>query len=283
MKTIQNLIFDMDGVLWLGATPIMPLAELFGGLDALGINYVLATNNASSTVEQYVAKFHKLGVEMAPWRILSSAETTGAYLAEQFPAGTRAFVLGSDGLHFALSSRGFEVIDLPKSANYVDGIKILRDTPPAEIVVVGFNPYATYADFAAATHYVNLGARFIGSNPDLTFPTEIGRFPGAGSLIGLVEIATGVIPTIIGKPYRYIYDEALKRLGGERETTAMVGDRLNTDIEGAINVGIRSILVLSGITSAEDLLTSSIQPDFVIDDVATLLQRLTAAHSAESI
>ncbi len=277
MMTIENLIFDMDGVLWLGATPIMPLADLFGRLDALGINYVLATNNASRTVDQYVDKLHKLGVEMAAWRILSSAETTGAYLADQFPAGSRAYVLGSDGLHFALQSRGFDVLELPKSESIFDGLALLDQAGTVDVVVVGFTPHATYADFAAATHFVNRGARFIGSNPDLTFPTEIGRLPGAGSLIGLVANATGVTPTIIGKPYPYIYEEALKRLGGDRATTAMVGDRLNTDIEGAINVGIRSILVMSGITTAAELAASAVQPDYVTDNVTTLLQQLETA------
>ena len=268
----------MDGVLWLGMTPIMPLGELFTELDKLGINYALATNNASRTVEQYVEKFRKLGAEIEPWRILSSAETTGAYLANQYPNGSRVYVLGADGLRYALSSRGFDIIDLQRTDDLAEGVKILGAAGKADIVVVGFNPQATYGDFAAATYFVNKGARFIGSNPDMTYPTEIGVFPGAGSLINLVQGATGVTPTIIGKPFRYIYDEALKRLNGTPADTAMVGDRLNTDIAGAVNAGIPSIMVLSGISTREELAASDVQPDFVMDDVRALLELLKAVN-----
>lgn len=279
MDTIKNIIFDMDGVLWLGSTPIMDLSTLFGGLDALGINYVFATNNASRTVDQYVTKFKKLGVDVESWRILSSAETTGEVLAKRYPSGTRAYVVGGDGLKYALSSRGFDLITLPEADDLPTGVKLLSQIDPVDVVVIGFSPASSYSDLAAATHFIAKGATFIGSNPDQSFPTEIGIFPGAGAIIGMVEIATGVTPEIMGKPFRYIYETAMDRLGGSVDNTMMIGDRLSTDVRGAVGVGIRSALVLSGISKRDEIASSDVKPDFVFDDVSALLAELKQVRS----
>ena len=275
MQHIKNLILDMDGVLWLGMTPMPSLPEFFATLRKLDINYALATNNASRTVEQYIQKFAKFGVEMEGWRILSSAETTAAYLQNEYPTGTTVFVIGGDGLHQGIRNRGFNVI------NEKTGMSIDLNHPPnvddmdsAEIVVIGFNWNAAYADFAHAAFHINNGARFIGSNPDSSFPSEIGRMPGAGSLIGLVQIATGVEPTIIGKPHRYIYEEALKRLNATPANTAMVGDRLDTDLLGAHNLNMTKILVRSGIASDADLSNHPVQPEYIFDDINALVASL---------
>ena len=278
MKQIKNLILDMDGVLWLGMTPMPNLPQLFTTLDELGINYALATNNASRTVDQYIAKFAKFGVQMEGWRILSSAETTASYLQNEYPAGTTVFALGGDGLRVGLQNRGFNIINEM-------GVSIDLNNPPkpedlgsAEVVVVGFNWQATYADFAHATFHINNGARFIGCNPDASFPSEIGRMPGAGSLISLVQVASGVEPTIIGKPNRYIYEEALKRLNSTPANTAMVGDRLDTDLLGAQNLGLIKILVRSGISSDADLPGHPVQPDYIFDDINALVAALRTVY-----
>ena len=282
MKDIRNLVFDMDGVLWHGMRPVPELASMFKRLEALGINYALATNNASRTVAQYVEKFAGFGIEMAPWRILSSAETTGTWLADQYPDRGRAYVVGGDGLHYALSSRGFEVVSLPSDIRFLkqphEARQALIDAGKIDLVVIGFTPAATYADLAAACYFVQNGARFIGSNPDLSFPSELGRLPGAGSLISVVENATRETPTVIGKPFSYIYEEALKRLESTPSNTAMVGDRLDTDIAGAIGVSMQSILVLSGISTRDDIATGDVKPDYVFDGVGDALNAIEAAN-----
>ncbi len=274
MQQIENLVFDMDGVLWLGMTPITDLNTLFGELDALGLGYAFATNNASRTVDQYIKKFAKLGATVEPWQILSSAETTGEVLAKQFPTGTRAYVVGGDGLKYALNSRGFELVTIPYTDDLAEGVRLLSEVERADVVVVGFNPAARYADLAAATYFVSKGAHFVGSNPDTSFPTEIGIFPGAGALIGLVETATGVTPPIMGKPFPYIYETAMERLNSTPANTLMVGDRLNTDVAGAAGVGMQSALVLSGISRRDEITDAPARPDYVFDDVNALLAAL---------
>ncbi|MGB1250515.1 MAG: HAD-IIA family hydrolase [Candidatus Promineifilaceae bacterium] len=278
MKEIKNLVLDMDGVLWLGMTPMPNLPNFFATLRGLGINFALATNNASRTVDQYIQKFAKFGIEMEGWRILSSAETTAAYLQNEYPTGTRAFVLGGDGLRVAMQTHGFEVINQIGTTIDLDNPPSRDEMDSADVVVIGFNWMATYADFAHATYHINNGARFIGSNPDSSFPAEIGRMPGAGALIALVQTATGVEPTIIGKPFPYIYNEALKRLNATPANTAMVGDRLDTDLLGAQNLGLIKILVRSGISSDADLPGHAVQPDYIFDDINGLAAALKSAN-----
>ncbi len=265
----------MDGVLWRGMEPMEKLADLFGLLRERGIGHVMATNNASKTPAQYVEKLAKLGVPVAEWQILSSAETTATYLAQNYPKGTSVYVVGGDGLHQGIRKHGLHVINQQGQFNAIrQPSDIKGELDAAEIVVVGLTPSVTYADLAAATYYVNQGARFIGSNPDVNFPSEIGRLPGAGALIAVVELSTGVTPTIIGKPERYIFDEAVRRLNADPTTTIMVGDRLNTDIVGAHNAGLPSLLVLSGIATYEEATTASIQPTHILPNIAALYDAL---------
>jgi 4-nitrophenyl phosphatase len=275
MKQYDNFIFDMDGVLWRGMEPMDKLADLFALLRARGLGHVMATNNASKTPAQYVEKLAKLGVPVEAWQILSSAETTASYLAQNYPEGTHVYVVGGDGLHLGIRAKGLNVINRQGQFNgIIQPSDIKAQLHSADIVVVGFTPNATYADLAAATYYVNNGARFVGSNPDVTFPSEIGRLPGAGALIAVVEIATGVKPTIIGKPERYIFDEAIRRLHADPASTLMVGDRLNTDIVGAHNAGLSTLLVLSGISTSAEATTATVQPTHILDNIAALYHSL---------
>jgi 4-nitrophenyl phosphatase len=280
MKQIRSLLLDMDGVLWHGERPLPGFVDFFATLRRLDIQFAMATNNASRTVDQYVSKFARFGVTIEPWQVLSSAETTGAYLAQEYSAETRVYVVGDDGLRHALRSRGFDVlndhIQVTSRAEWFATVPQYQ----AELVVVGFTEHATFADFAAATYYINNGARFVGSNPDKTYPSEIGPLPGAGSFLAIVECATGVEPTVIGKPYRYIFDEAAKRLGGAPESIAMVGDRLETDIEGGYRAGMQTVLVLSGIATADDAAAYAHPPTYVFSDITALASALEAAQGS---
>lgn len=268
LNTVENLILDMDGVLWRGETAMPGLVTFFDTVDDLGLNYVLATNNATKVATQYTEKLTRFGVDVAPERILTSAEATAAYLRDEYPAGISAYVVGEDGLERAMRAKEF---DLLEAEGFVGA------NARVELVVVGFNRHACYAQLASAAHLVVNGARFVGTNPDPTFPSEVGPLPGAGALLKFIETGTGVEPLIVGKPGKAIFEEALRRLGGKPENTAMVGDRLETDVKGAQAAGLFTILMLSGVTSREKAETNEIQPDLICEDIEAL-----TAHLQES-
>lgn len=263
--TLQHLILDMDGVLWRGETALPGVVDFFATLRRKGIGVVLATNNATKVAVQYKEKLAGLGVDIAADRILTSAEATAGYLSEQYPAGTTAYVVGESGLEVALRNREFNLL---QSDGYVG------QGEHADVVVVGFTRHVCYPQLASAAHLVNNGARFVGTNPDVTFPSEWGPLPGAGSLLAFLQAATGQEPLIVGKPNQAIFHEALARLGGTPQNTAMVGDRLETDIAGAQAAGLRTILLLSGVTGRQELDESDLQPDHVFDDLRALAQYL---------
>ena len=258
---IENLIVDMDGVLWRGQTPMPGLPRFFEVVRQLDLGFVLATNNATKIAAQYSAKLAEFGVDVPQAQILTSAEATAGFLQGKYPAGTRAYVVGDEGLRTAMRRHDFEILD---------GEGFVPEDARAELVVVGFTRHACYEQLASAAYLIDHGARFIGTNPDVTFPAEIGPLPGAGSLQAFIQTATGQEPTIIGKPERPIFEEAVARLGGIPETTAMVGDRLETDITGAQRAGMLTILLLSGVTNEDDLAASDLQPDLVFDDLMSL-------------
>lgn len=264
-EPIKQLILDMDGVLWHGETPMPGLAEFFATLRSEGISFTLATNNATKTAAMYTAKLARFGVDVPPEQILTSAEATAAYLAERHPPGTTAYIVGDKGLHEAMAAQGFTIVS-PAS---------VRRGATAALVVAGFTPHAAYEELAMGAHLVEKGVPFIGTNPDPSYPSEIGPLPGAGALLAVIETSTGVAPLIVGKPEPIMFNEAVRRMGGAPETTAMVGDRLTTDIAGGRNAGLQTVLVLSGISSREEAENGPIQPDYIFDDITTLADYLS--------
>ena len=264
LKHIKQLIIDMDGVLWRGDTPMPGLVDFFVTLRQHHIEFILATNNAAKTIEQYREKLAGLGIPIEAGRILTSAEATGSYLNERYPTGTAVYIVGEDGLHMALASRGFQILT-PEQV--LAGVT-------APLVVVGFTRHTTYRELAMASLLVYKGATFIGSNPDVSFPHELGILPGAGALQAVITATTGVKPVIIGKPSPIMFQEALKRLGASATSTAMVGDRLNTDIAGGKEAGLHTILVLSGITKQADIANNGLKPDYIFADIRELATQL---------
>lgn len=237
----------MDGVLWRGDTPLEGIVELFQWLHESETPYMLATNNSSKTPNDYMAKLTRLGVEgVTRERIITSATATALYLQSQYPAGTRVYVVGGKGIHEALDGAGFDI-----STDSAD---------PVEIVVAGIDFDLNYEKVKNATLYIRNGATFIGTNPDVTFPSPEGLVPGAGSVIGMIEIASDQTPTIIGKPAKPMFETALEALDTAPEDTVMIGDRLNTDIEGGQAVGMQTVLLFTGVTQPEELT----QPDNAI-------------------
>ncbi len=266
---IKNLILDMDGVLWRGDTPMPGLVDFFATLRAAGIGFIMATNNATKTAAMYTARLAGFGVDVAPEQILTSAEATAGYLVENYSPDLPAYVVGAQGLREAIAAQSFRLLTPAE----------VRAGAAAAFVVVGLSPQLTYEELAMASLLVHNGTPFIGTNPDPTFPSEIGPLPGAGAIIGVVTTATGVQPTLIGKPGPIIFREALKRLGGDPDGVAMVGDRLSTDIAGAQAAGLRSILVLSGISTREEAEHGPIRPDYIFADIAELASFLIGEKS----
>jgi 4-nitrophenyl phosphatase len=256
LKRVRHLIIDMDGVLWRGDEPMPGLDAFFAFLKERGISFILATNNSSRTPEQYVAKLARFGVDVPVETILTSALVSAAYLADVAPSGSRVYVIGEEGIQQALLDRGFAL-----------------DDEIARYVVIGWDRNLTWNELATASLLIHEGASFVGTNPDVTFPTERGPVPGNGALLAAVETATGVKPVVTGKPEPRMYQEGLRRMDATPETTAMIGDRLDTDIAGASNASLTTILVLSGIATEEDVASASMRPDLVCADIQELLKR----------
>jgi 4-nitrophenyl phosphatase len=264
-QPIKNLILDMDGVLWHGETPVPGLADFFAALKRNQIGFILATNNATKTQHQYQAKLERFGVEVNIDQILTSSEATAGHIRKTHPEWRTAYVVGELGLHQAMENHGFHVL-----ADDVEDMTLVK----ADVVVAGMTWYVCYHHLAVANYLINHGAAYYGTNPDVTFPSEIGPMPGAGSILAFLETSSGKAPIVIGKPHAIMFDEAVRRLGGTRERTVMVGDRLNTDIAGAQSAGLRSILLLSGISTEEDLATSNSQPTWIFHSLKELTEAL---------
>lgn len=261
-KQIDAAVFDMDGVLWRGEQPLDGLLELFDWLEESQTPYMLATNNSSKTPADYVAKLARMGVENVPEeRIITAAIATADYLKAEYRAGTPVYVLGGKGIRIALEDAGFDINSAPDE--------------DVELVVAGIDFDLTYEKLKQATMAIRNGARFIGTNGDKTFPMPDGLAPGAGSLLAALSAATDTEPTIIGKPNAPMFETALQRLGIDKpETVVMVGDRLNTDIEGAQAVGMKTILLLTGVTTPEMMLEAQaeIWADLALENLSELLR-----------
>jgi len=256
-KNIRALILDMDGVLWKGDELIAALPLIFTEIDRLGLGVILATNNSTLTSAQYIEKLRSFGVALENWQVINSAEATAQYLSVKFSQGGPVYVVGEIGLVESLEARGFTINDEEVLA-----------------VVAGLDRQLNYAKIDRAATLIRAGAKFIGTNPDRTFPSPGGLMPGAGTMLTAIEAASYVSPTIIGKPQPIIFELALDRLGVSPEEALMVGDRLETDIAGGQNIGCRVALVLSGVTNLDEAQAWRPKVDMIADDLAGLLNLL---------
>lgn len=256
LNSIQALIVDMDGVLYLGDTPLPGLDLFFAFLREHGISFQLVTNNSSLTPAMYVAKMARMGVEVETAEVLTSSLATAAYVASQFPRGSQVYAIGEEGLMDALQGAGFA---------------LGRHRPVA--VVVGFDRDLTYWKLREATLLIRSGVPFIATNPDRTLPVPEGQVPGTGAILAFLTASTDRVPLMIGKPEPTLMQLAMARMGAEPETTAAIGDRPETDILSAQRAGIWSILALSGATDRARLATFDIVPDEIVDDIRALTQQ----------
>lgn len=247
----------MDGVLFRGRSPLPGATEFLGWLTNRGIRFHLLTNNSTLTPEQNVAMLSKMSIQVAPEDVLSSSRATALYLKEQGARGDQAYVVGEDGLRQALGNIGIQIVDA------ADGVKW---------VVAGLDRHVTYRVLTEASFALERGATFIATNADASLPVEEGEAPGAGALQAALTATTGVHPLVIGKPEGRMLELGMKHLGGNLSNTAMLGDRLDTDIEAARRVRMTSILVLTGVTTPEQLDRSEVQPTLRFDDLHQLMR-----------
>ncbi len=255
LRSIKSFVIDMDGVLYRGQEPLPGAQDFLNHLQEQGVPFILATNNSTRTPRQYVAKLRAMGIEVTEHHILTSALAAALYLSRIAAPRAKVYVIGEDGLISAVEEQGF-----------------LSADKDVDLVVAGLDSQLTYEKLKIATLAIRAGASFIGTNPDTTLPSEEGLVPGSGAILAALEAATGVPPLIIGKPQPILLRLAMEKLGVTPDCTAIIGDRLETDILGGKEVDLITVLVLTGISDREELETSPFQPDLVFDDIGRFYQ-----------
>ncbi|MGH2697469.1 MAG: HAD-IIA family hydrolase, partial [Actinomycetota bacterium] len=257
----RAVLLDLDGVLYRGDGAVPGAAEVVAELRAAGKRIVFLTNNSARTPEQVAAKLRGLGIEAAPDEVVTSARPTARLVAADGRTPT-AYVIGRDGVRAALAEAGVEVLD--------------GSPERADFVVVGWDGDVGYDELRVASVLARRGARLVATNDDASYPAPGGElWPGAGALLAAVETASGRTATVVGKPHRPLFDEALAQAGTTE--ALMVGDRVETDIAGAVAAGIDAVLVLSGASGRGDLLDRDQLPVAVGNDVRVLLANLGPA------
>jgi 4-nitrophenyl phosphatase len=261
LHDIKALILDMDGVIWKSDLPIGDLPAIFGKIREHGLRFVFVTNNSTNTPERYVERLSHVGVDVEPWQIITSSQGAAHVLAKTFPAGSKIYMVGEDGIRRALEQKGFQVLSVENAGE-------------AQAVVMGMDRGINFQKMVEAALLVRGGVPFYATNPDRTFPTPRGEIPGAGAWISVITTATEIQPVIAGKPLPFLMELALEALGTSGQETLVVGDRLDTDIAAAQAAGCPTGLVLSGISTRSE--AESWQPpiDIIADDLSSLVQML---------
>jgi phosphoglycolate/pyridoxal phosphate phosphatase family enzyme len=258
---LSAFIFDMDGVLYIGEAPVKGAAEAIASLRKKGKKLAFVTNKSTSTRREYVRKFARMGIAARESEIVTSAYATSLYLRRRAP-GARVYVIGEPGLKRELKRAG---------------LKLLPDTnaKKADFVVAGMDRTITYKKITAALRALLAGADLIATNPDGAYPTETGISPGAGATVGALVGSSGKQPkVVIGKPSTHMIKISLEVFGSKPADTAIVGDKLDTDVLAGKRVGLTTILVLTGVSSRRDAKRArgtKVAPDFVVESIKDLV------------
>ena len=255
-RPIESWLMDMDGVL-IHEQAVIPGAERFvGRLRELGRPFLVLTNNSMYTPRDLAARLAGIGLHLPEERIWTSAMATANFLHSQRPEGS-AFVVGEAGLTTALHAIGYT----------------LTEHDP-DYVVLGETRTYSFERISRAIRLVAAGARFIATNPDPTGPTPDGPLPATGSVAALVSRATGVEPYFVGKPNPLMMRSALNAIDAHSESSAMVGDRMDTDVVSGLEAGMHTVLVLTGITSRPEAERFPYRPSRIVDSIADLVGEL---------
>jgi 4-nitrophenyl phosphatase len=250
LSQIRAVLFDLDGVVYVGANVLPGAQEIFDWLDAQHRPFALVTNNSTRTPKQYQDRLAAMGVRVPLQTIYTSALATAQYLQKHYPPGATVFRIGEEGLTEALAGAGF---------------RLVADQP--DLVCVGLDQDLTYDKLKVACLAIRRGAAFIATNPDRTLPTEAGLVPGCGAILAALQTCTDARPVVIGKPSATMIDLLIERLGVSKPETAIIGDRLDTDIEAGAAAGITTVLVLTGVHHLSDVPRFPVAPDYVVDNL----------------
>ncbi len=261
LSRIRLWLFDMDGTLYLGEQLFDFTKELLKTIRDRGGQYLYLTNNSSKSVPDYVRKMERLGVAAEEGDFLTSAQATAWYL-HRHHEGKRLYVCGTASLQSELRGEGFPVVN--------------GDPDSAECVVMGYDTELTYQKLLDVSRLLTERPEmpYIATNPDLVCPTEFGFVPDCGSVCGMIKTATGRTPRVIGKPEPLMVQMAMERMGVTPAETAVVGDRIYTDVKSGLNAGAAGVLVMSGETTPEILAASPDRPDLVLASAAEILDVL---------
>lgn len=257
LKDIECFALDMDGTIYLGEQWIEGAREFLEEIGRRGKRYVFLTNNSSKSPEVYVEKLKRMGLEIDVNQIVTSGQAAAAYLKKHYP-GKRVFLLGNDLLQREFAEEG-----------------IVLDAEAPEVVVTAFDTTLDYGKMCRVCDLVRAGLPYIATHPDYNCPTADGFIPDAGAIHAFIYASAGRYPDrVIGKPNGDIVDYLIERTGAERERTAMVGDRLYTDIAAGKKHGLKSVLVLSGESCAGDVEGSEVKPDLIFESVREMIPYL---------
>ncbi len=252
-KAVESWLTDMDGVLVHEGQPVPGAPEFIGKLRSSGKPFLVLTNNSIYTARDLQARLKRMGFDVPENAIWTSALATAQFLDDQRPGGT-AYVIGEAGLTTALHEIGY----------------ILTNLEP-DYVVLGETRTYSFEAITTAIRLINGGARFIATNPDATGPSAEGALPACGAVAALISKATGVEPYFVGKPNPMMMRSALNTINAHSETTAMIGDRMDTDVLCGLEAGLETILVLTGISALADIERFPYRPSRVLNSVADLL------------
>ena len=260
LNRIQLYLFDMDGTLYLGDRLYDFTLELLDTIKKTGRRYLFMTNNSSKSVEDYVKKLAKLGIAATREDFITSSQATAYYLKQNYPKH-RLYVCGTVSLKKELEREGFTVTE---NLEHVD------------CIVMGFDTELTFKKLEDVSRLLltRKDIPYIATNPDYVCPTEFGSVPDCGSVCDMIYNATGKRPMVIGKPSPLMPQLAMAEHGFSAEQTAVVGDRIYTDIKSGLNAGITGILVLSGETTREILEKSEDKPHLVLEDASPIITAL---------
>jgi HAD superfamily hydrolase (TIGR01450 family) len=259
-ETYDVALVDLDGVVYMGTEPVDHAAPALARARAAGMRLAFVTNNAARRPEAVAEQLTHLGVTASTGEVVTSAQAAARLLTDRLPAGARVLVVGGEGLTAALTERGLTPV-------------ATADDDPAA-VVSGFHPDVGWRLLAEGAYAVAAGLPWVASNVDPTIPMPRGKAPGNGALVETIRMATGRYPMVAGKPEPPIHREAILRTGARHPL--VIGDRLDTDIEGAVRAGADSLLVLTGVTGAVELVTAPPErrPSYVAMDLRALFADL---------
>jgi NagD protein len=254
----QGFLIDMDGVIYRGSELIAGAARFVNMLRQSNTPFLFLTNNSQRTRRDVATKLRRMGIQAEERHVFTCAMATARFLAQQKPNGT-AYVIGEGGLLHALHTNGYSIVD-----------------HDPDYVVVGEGRAITFEMFETAVRMIQKGAKLVATNLDPNCPTQQGMRPGCGAIVALLETATGRKAFSVGKPSPVMMRAARKELGLSADETIMIGDTMETDILGGVQMGYRTILVLSGSTRKEDVEHYAYRPDTIVESLADLVEAAVA-------